>query len=338
MSPCSFLPNVIMFRCGTRIASVTIHQLLGRLCCLWAVGHQTTWRTCIGAEERCFQRGHKDPASIVVLIGDLVCRSMFVGCAFDCWKRTMTIVGIVFSLRGCHSPQADPLPESRGTQMFAAWTGRQDCLDVPWVRCTNAWCRCIRHHFEVFERFGSDAFEEDHPLVGRVFDLESTVMRHKGFVPVFEVLYLLIASCDDNTDWKEFDCSHNLQRMVGSLWHVAASRWHNVLLSTALCAVSDPAAGSECYPAWTFIAGATWHIASVTKYKVCDCLESLFDLSLRWHWHGCGFWSAGLAARPLGCRKYRGAGNFGGSWWGGAGARAVAEAGRWKDFGAFGRT
>ena len=29
---------------------------------------------------------------------------------------------------------------------------------------------------------------------------------------------------------------------------------------------------------------------------MCDCLESLFDLSLRWHWHGCGFWSAGLAA------------------------------------------
>lgn len=70
---------------------------------------------------------------------------------------------------------------------------------------------------------------------------------------MFEVLYLLIASCDDNTDWKELDCSHNLQRMVGSLWHVAASRWHNVLLSTALCAVSDPAAGSECYPAWTFM-------------------------------------------------------------------------------------
>ena len=39
--------------------------------------------------------------------------------------------------------------------------------------------RCIRHHFEVFERFGSDAFEAD-PWVGRVFDLESTVMRHKG--------------------------------------------------------------------------------------------------------------------------------------------------------------
>lgn len=125
-----------MFGCGTRIASVTIHQLLGCLCCLWTVGHQTTWRTCVGAEERCFQRGHKDPASIVVLISDLISQSMFVGCALDCWKRTMTIVGIVFSLRGCHSPQADPLPESRGTQMFAAWAGRQDCLDVPWASCT----------------------------------------------------------------------------------------------------------------------------------------------------------------------------------------------------------
>lgn len=203
MSPCSFLPNVLMFGCGTRIASVTIHQLLGCLCCLWAVGHQTTWRTCFGAEERCFQRGHKDPASIVVL-SDLISQSMFVGCALDCWKRT----GIVFSLRGCHSPQADPLPESRGTQMFAAWAGRQDCLDVR-ARCKMQHRR-VRHHFEVFERFGSDAFEED-PLVGRGFESESTVMRHKGSVSVFEVLYLLIASCDDNTDWKDFDCSHNLQ-------------------------------------------------------------------------------------------------------------------------------
>ena len=95
----------------------------------------------------------------------------------------------------------------------------------------------MRHHFEVFERFGSDAFEEDHPLVGRVFDLESTVMRHKGFVPVFEVLYLLIASCDDNTDWKEFNCSHNLQRMVGSLWHVAASMAQCLAFNRAVCGI-----------------------------------------------------------------------------------------------------
>ena len=54
----------------------------------------------------------------------------------------MTIVGI--EILGClngrrsHAPQADHLPESRGTQMFAAWAGRQDCLGVHWVKVQNA--------------------------------------------------------------------------------------------------------------------------------------------------------------------------------------------------------
>ena len=77
LSPC-----VLFFRmpCFCDVKPQLLHRFishmvpsiaLGCLCCLWTIGHQT-WRTCVGAEETYFQRGHKDPASIIVIISDLI--------------------------------------------------------------------------------------------------------------------------------------------------------------------------------------------------------------------------------------------------------------------------